>query len=535
MTETASHPASPAPPGEVFLRLEDLTKSFGGVRALRGVSLDLRAGEIYHLLGENGSGKSTLIKIVSGAQPPDGGRIVVRGKTYRRLSALNALEAGIETVYQDLSLFPNLSVAENVALPSQLVAGGGRLARPLSWGEVRRVAAAALARVNLPTTPDFLETSVEELPIAVRQLVAIARAIATRAALVIMDEPTAALTQREVENLIAIVAGLRALGVSVLFVTHKLDEAYRIGGNVIVLRDGQKVAEGELARYRKDELAFLMTGQALDKTTYREGAPGEDVLLEVRGLTRRGAFQDVSFRVRRGEVLGVTGLLDSGRNELAQALAGVRPADTGEVRLEGRSVRLRTPRDAIRLGLGYVPEDRLTEGLFLQKPIRDNMIVAILDRLVGRAGTLNYARATRSAQDLARELRIATPSVFQSVQSLSGGNQQRVMVARWLAIRPRVLLLHGPTVGVDVGSKDALYKLVQRLSGEGLGVILVSDDLPELLMNCDRILVLKRGRISRTFDAGSLSERDLTNELLSETPLAPTREAEGGGAAPSPA
>jgi simple sugar transport system ATP-binding protein len=503
-------------PGDEFLRLEGIIKTFGGVRALRSVDVTIRAGEIYHLLGENGSGKSTLIKIVSGAQPPDSGTLTVRGTSHSKLNALEALEAGIETVYQDLSLFPNLSVAENVGLTAQLVKNRGRLSRSLDWNALRATASAALERVGLQATPDFLERKVESLPIAVRQLVAIARGIATRATLVIMDEPTAALTQKEVENLLGIISSLQQDGVSVLFVSHKLDEVFRIGGNVIVLRDGQKVAEGKLADYTKERIAFLMTGKELGKKTYRTSTAQDDVLLEVNDLSRRGAFESVNFLLRKGEVLGITGLLDSGRNELSLALSGVHPADAGSIRLEGKTVSIRNPRDAINLGIGYVPEDRLTEGLFLQKPIRENVMVSILDRLMGRGNQIDFPKSTEAAEGLVRELQIATPSVFLPVQSLSGGNQQRVMVARWLAIAPKVLLLHGPTMGVDVGSKDALYGIVQELSRKGLGVIIVSDDLPELLMNCDAIMVMKKGRITHTFAARGLEESVLHDELLTE-------------------
>ncbi len=501
-------------PTQPLLKLENIFKTFGGVRALRGVSLEIAAGQTYHLLGENGSGKSTLIKIVSGAQPPDSGTLEVRGRKYGKLDALTALEAGIETVYQDLSLFPNLSVAENVALSSQLVAQRGRLVRPLSWSTLGRVAGAALERVGLPSSSEFLNTPIEVLPIAVRQLVAIARGIASKASLTILDEPTAALTQKEVENLLGIISSLQQGGVSVLFVSHKLEEVFRIGGRVIVLRDGEVVYEGPLEGQTPTSIGFLMTGKTLEQTHYRTAAPGKDTLLELRSLARAGIFENVSFTLRRGEVLGITGLLDSGRNELAHALSGVRPADSGEVSLEGRRIHIHNPRDGIRLGIGYVPEDRLSEGLFLDKPIRENVMVSILDRLT--AGfRLDYARSTKAVQQLSSDLQIATPSVFLPVQSLSGGNQQRVMVARWLATSPKVLILHGPTMGVDVGSKDALYRIVQDLAARGLGVLLISDDLPELLMNCDRILVMKKGRITREFDAKMLEEGVLSKELLS--------------------
>ncbi len=520
----------PAPePSIVLLRLEGISKTFGGVKALSNVSLELHAGRVYHLLGENGSGKSTLIKIIAGAQPPDAGRIVVRGQSYARLGALEAIRAGIETVYQDLSLFPNLSVAENVALTTQLEANGGRLARLLDWSRVRETAVRALKRVGLPYDTGFLARKVETLPIAVRQLVAIARGIAAEASLVIMDEPTAALTQREVENLLEIISSLRRDGVSVLFVSHKLEEVFRIGGSVIVLRDGQKVLDGELADYDEAKISFVMTGKSLDKTTYRTGTPQPDTILETRGLERKAAFYGVNLSLRRGEVLGITGLLDSGRNELALAMSGVRPADAGEIWLEGKAVQIRNPRDAIALGLGYVPEDRLTEGLFLQKPIRENIVVSVLDELL-RGAQLDTAAMTARAEGFVKDLQIATPNVSLSVSSLSGGNQQRVMVARWLATQPKVLMLHGPTAGVDVGSKDALYKLLQRLAEGGMGIIIVSDDLPELLMNTDRILVMKKGRIAHEFATPGLEQERLTTELLSEDSSLETVERTGGSA-----
>jgi simple sugar transport system ATP-binding protein len=490
-------------PNQVFLQLENITKSFGGVQALRGVSFSIAAGEIYHLLGENGSGKSTLIKIVSGAQPPDSGSMTVRGKTYSKLSALESLEAGIETVYQDLSLFGNLSVAQNVALTAQLVSNKGQLARVLDWKLLRDTASAALERVGLSSSLEFLDTKVEHLPIAVRQLVAIARGLATKASLVIMDEPTAALTQKEVENLLLIISSLQMDGVSVLFVSHKLDEVFRIGGNVIVIRDGLKVAEGNLKEYTQEKISFLMTGKSLEKHRYRTGTPQEEVLLELSNFSKPGAFHAVSLKLHQGEVLGITGLLDSGRNELALALFGIEPAESGEIILEQQKAVINNPRDAIAHGIGYVPEDRLTEGLFLQKPIRENIMVSILDRLL-RGHQIDFAKSTTTAEDFVKDLEISTPNTMLPAQSLSGGNQQRVMVARWLATKPKILILHGPTMGVDVGSKDALYNIVQALAKKGLGVIIVSDDLPELLMNCDSIIVMKKGRIVKVFQASAL-------------------------------
>uniref|UniRef100_UPI002869D24D ATP-binding cassette domain-containing protein n=1 Tax=Deinococcus sp. TaxID=47478 RepID=UPI002869D24D len=287
---------------------------------------------------------------------------------------------------------------------------------------------------------------------------------------------------------------------------------------VIVLRDGQKVASGPLTDFTPHSVAFQMTGKTLEETRYRTAQPGPEPLLEVRGLSRAGAFEDVSFTLHRGEVLGITGLLDSGRNELAHALSGVRPADSGTVVLAGEAVHLRTPRDGIRLGIGYVPEDRLAEGLFLDKPIRENIMISVLKRLT-EGVRLNYARATADTTQLSTDLQVATPDVMLPVGALSGGNQQKVMVARWLAIGPKVLILHGPTAGVDVGSKDALYRIVQNLAAQGLGVLLISDDLPELLMNADRIGVMHRGQLTRIAPVDDLSEAALTAELLEADPL----------------
>ena len=504
-----------------FLDVVNVHKRFGGVHALRGINLSIQRGRIYHLLGENGCGKSTLIKIISGAQPPDEGSIRLEGRTHRSLTPIASLAAGIETVYQDLSLIPNLTVAENVALSEQLVLGGGALGRRLDRSLMRSTAQRALKSVNLPSNDEFLNTVVGELPLAVRQLVAIARAIATRAKLVIMDEPTTSLTRREVDNLIRVVGDLQRDQVAVLFVTHKLDECFRIGGEVIVFRDGQCVAQGPIRNYTKANLGHLMTGKSIDGSRYRSGQPGSGWLLEVSKLGCGKHFSDVSLRVAPGEVLGITGLMDSGRNELALALAGVLPATQGSVQIDGAAVTLQRPTDAIAHGIGYVPEDRLGEGLFLDKPILANMVALVLDRLRNRFGLLDRPQSRSMAEGLVKELQIATPNVDLAVQSLSGGNQQRVLIARWLTIQPKLLLLHGPTVGVDVGSKDTIYKVMQALAEKGMALIVISDDLPELLQNCDRILVMRNGRLAAEFNAAAASEDDLYEAMLAAPADAP--------------
>nr|WP_210286969.1 sugar ABC transporter ATP-binding protein [Ancylobacter tetraedralis] len=500
------------------MELRGIHKRFGGVHALRGVGFTIRPGEAYHLLGENGCGKSTVIKIMSGAHAPDEGEIILEGTSHRSLTAIQSLSAGIETVYQDLSLLPNLTVAENVALSEQLVAHGGRLARLFDRARLRETAATALKAVGLPADRAFLSTVVSDLPLAQRQLIAIARAIATRAKMVIMDEPTTSLTRREVDNLITVVERLRSEGVAVLFVTHKLDECYRIGGHAIVFRDGQCVAQGPLADYTKQQLAELMTGRRIDAERYRTGTAGTEELIAVRGLSRPPYLRDVSFTVHRGEIVGITGLADSGRNELAMAIAGVMPAVDGSIAVEGRVERIRHPAQAIRLGIGYVPEDRLAEGLFLDKSILENEIALVVRQLANAFGIVDQAKGRALADTLSQDMRLNTRNLDLPVGALSGGNQQRVLIGRWLSIRPKLLVLHGPTVGVDVGSKDTIYRVIQLLAEQGMGLVIVSDDLPELLQNCDRILVMNGGRIVAEHDARAADEDLLYRAMLAAKP-----------------
>lgn len=494
-----------------FLQTRDLHKRYGGVHALKGVDLTIERGRSYHLLGENGCGKSTLIKIISGAQRPSSGTVLIDGAERLNLDPIGALEAGIETVYQDLSLLPNLTVAENIALTEQLVGSKGRLMRPLKAGRIRETAKRALKVVGLPDDSAFLATPVELLPIATRQLVAIARGVAGEAGLVIMDEPTTALTRREVANLIAVIRRLQEEGTALLFVTHKLDEAKEIGGRGIVMRDGAFVEEIDVAETDKAEISYLMTGRHLEGGRRRaaHGRAGAEPLLAVDGLTRGKGFENVSLTVGRGEILGITGLLDSGRRELALALAGIVSSDKGAVTLGGERVDLSNPAAAIAAGIAYVPEDRLTEGLFLEKPIRDNVIMSVIDRLRDSFGLIDRRKADALSEKTVEELKIVAPDVGAPVNSLSGGNQQRVLIGRWLATDPKLLILNGPTVGVDVGSKETIFRIIEDQAAKGTGVIIFSDDLPELLENCERIAVMRERRIARIFDADATDEQAL--------------------------
>lgn len=488
-----------------YLELKDISKSFSGVRALRGVNLRLEQGEIRCLVGENGSGKSTLIKLVAGVIRPDSGSVLIDGEERSFLRPRLSIAKGIQVIYQDFSLFPNLSVAENVAL-NTLVASGRRT---VSRGEMNEIARKAMERLQVRLDPDVL---VEELPVASKQLVAIARAVVQGARLIVMDEPTTALTRREIERLLAIVEEQKRRGVSALFVTHKLDEVLKVSDTITVLRNGRVVADEAARRFDTNRLTFFMTGREIEAARFRYEKPSrEEPFFRVRGLSLPGAFRDVSFDLHRGEILGITGVLGCGATELALSLFGLRPAQSGTIEISGDAVRVNSVRDAMRLGIAYVPEDRLSEGLLLPVSIARNMVLSVIDRL-SCGGLLRMRRIRECARSWLEKLRIAAPSVDIPVRNLSGGNQQRVLLARWLATEPRLLILNGPTAGVDVGSKAEIHALLHELAHGGMTVLVISNDIPELLSTCSRILLMREGRIAGEASADA-SERELMEAL----------------------
>ena len=476
-------------PAHTVLEVRDIVKTYGGVRALGGVSLSLEAGEVHCLAGENGSGKSTLIKIISGVERPDSGTITIDGETHTHTTPTGAIRAGIQVIYQDFSLFPNLTAAENIAMLSELADR-----RKLS--SRRRIRAAAERIVaDLGLNID-LDADVEHLSVADRQLIAICRALVGEARVLIMDEPTTALTHSEVKRLFTIVRRLQDRGVAVVFVSHKLDEVLQISQRVTVLRNGEVVESGLASEYTGRAIAKAMTGRDVSEERLVDELPdGRKPLMVVEGLGRKGAFADVSFTLRPGEILGITGLLGSGRSEIAEAIFGVAPADTGTVTIGGRTRRIRSIKDAVRAGIGYVPEDRLTQGLFLEKSIADNMVAASLDSYRNKAFLLDGKRIARSMADLFRRLRIKAPNVQAPVRSLSGGNAQRVVIAKWLDRKPNILMLNGPTVGVDIGSKEEIFAILREQAANGMGIIVISDDIPELVSSCHRVLIVRAGHV----------------------------------------
>ena len=485
-----------------FLELQHISKRFGGVRALEDISLTLEAGEVHCLVGENGSGKSTLVKIISGVQPPEpGGRIVVAGSSHAQLTPIESTRLGIQVIYQDLSLFPNLTVAENIAV-------GQHLGRPraVNWRAIQETASAAMARIDVSLDP---HARVETLSIADRQLVAICRAMAADARLVIMDEPTASLTRHEVDALLALVRELKQRDICVVFVSHRLDEVMEVAERVTVLRDGRKVGTFDAAEMDDHRLAVLMTGKEFRYDLKEVDLAGRPLALEVENLTRRGEYENVSLQVHEGEILGITGLLGSGRTEFALSLFGMNPPDSGTIRLGGRAVTMRSNREAIENGVAYVSEDRLTLGLVLDQSIAANMVVTVLDRLAGRLGLIDAKEQRRTVRRWIGDLGIKVANPDNPVKTLSGGNQQRVVLAKWMATHPRLLILDSPTVGVDISAKDGIYDIVKRLAAGGVAVIMISDEIPEVLYHSHRVLVMRAGRLTGEFQPHRTSEAEL--------------------------
>ncbi|PZR00983.1 MAG: lipase [Cereibacter sphaeroides] len=490
-----------------LIAIEGVTKTYAGIAALSDVGFTIGAGEAVCLAGENGSGKSTLIKILAGVEQPDSGTIRFSGQEQGPLNPRLSAAAGVMVIFQDFSLFPNLSVAENIAFSTALAEGRKLVSR----SHARELATATLKRVGVSMD---LDARVETLSVAHKQLVAICRALASDARLIIMDEPTTALTEREVRALLDIIRRLKADGVAVLFVSHKLAEVLEVCEKVVVLRNGRKVAEGPAIDFDAASLTRHMTGREVAETPPDPIDPASPLLLQVEGLTKSGAFEDVAFYLHAGEVLGISGLLGSGRTSLAKALFGLVTPDAGRLTVDGRAVHLGNPLASAEAGIGYVPEDRLTEGLFLLQSILRNVAIGRLEAHES-GGVLNFPGLWGEAKDWLTRLSVKAPDTSAPVRSLSGGNQQRVVLARWLARSPRVLLLNGPSVGVDVGSKADIHGIIRDLSRQGLGVIVISDDLPELLATCHRILVMKNGRITEDIPGGTATEAELAHRLAS--------------------
>jgi ABC-type sugar transport system ATPase subunit len=489
-----------------ILEVEGVTRRFPGVVAVDGVNFSLRAGEVHALLGENGAGKSTLIKILGGALRKDGGTVRLNGAPVDFHSPADALAAGIAVIYQELVLCPHLSVAENILM--------GHLPRTagfaVDWPAAQKRVTAILAQlgVSLP-----LNTPVGRLSTAQQQLVEIAKALSRDSRILVLDEPSAALGQRDLDHLFRVIDLLRDQGVAIAYISHRLEEVFEIADRVTVLKDGHLVGTWPIGAVTMQGLVRAMTGRDLGVIT---GAAGDDtapVRLEVRGLGRNGAFREVSLELRAGEIVGIAGIVGSGRTELLRAIFGADRPDEGEIAVDAIPVRFRSPAQALRRGLGLLPEDRKTQGLLLDRALRENVSLACLGRFT-RFGILRLAQEERAVRALMTDLQIAARGSGQPVMTLSGGNQQKVVLARWLARRCGILLFDEPTRGVDVGAKEEIYRLIHALAADGAAVLVVSSELKELFAICPRILVMRKGRIVGEFTGPNLREEDVVEAML---------------------
>lgn len=472
-----------------LLQLSAVAKSFGAVRALKGVSFDLQAGEVHALLGENGAGKSTLIKVITGAHQPDGGSLEINGSRVEKLSPSAAHKLGIACIYQQPALFPDLTVAENIGLRLEPAS----VARKVNWNERRTRAAQLLQRIGAEISP---EAEVRSLSMPEQQLVEIACALGAGARIVIMDEPTASLTQKEQHLLFAVVRDLRKSGVGVIYISHRLEEIFQLADRVTVLRDGESVGTNRVDEINEASLIRMMVGREVSAIyPPAESAPGS-VVLALKNLScSADGVRDVSLEVRAGEILGLAGLVGAGRTELARVLFGLTPADAGEVIFNGQRVTISSPQQAVAYGIAYVPEDRRRHGVILEMPIAANMTMAVHPRVF--PGTwLRLGAEKQLALEFIRDLDVKAYGPDAPGGSLSGGNQQKVSLARWLATKPKLLILDEPTQGVDVGAKSEIHKIIRQLAKEGLAVLMISSDLPEVLGMSDRIAVMRGGTIT---------------------------------------
>ena len=480
------------------LQIESLSKNFGGTHALQGADFELRRGEIHALVGENGAGKSTLIKILSGVHGRDSGRIFCEGREIQ--SGLPA--PGIAVIYQDFDLAANLSIADNLLLGREPT----RLYGIVDRKEHRKRASDYLQQIGLELGPDTL---VGGLTVAQQQMIAIAKAVSQKAKILIMDEPTSALASDEIQRLLELIVKLKDGGTSIVFVSHKLDEVFTISNRITVFRDGKSVGCRETDKTSVQEIISMMVGRELQDMYGKQHHVQSEVLFEARNLTKNGVFDDINFSIHKGEVLGLYGLKGAGRTAIAETIFGLESRDGGELLFEGESAGIESPQEATRLGIGFVPEDRKSQGLILEMSVRENMSLASLVRDKKSCGVLNEKAELQISQTMIEQMRIKTPSDEQVVRFLSGGNQQKVVVGKWLAMDPKVLLLDEPTRGIDIGAKQEIYLLMEELAQKGVAILFVSSEMEEVLGMADRVLVMHEGEIS-----GELSREELSEEAI---------------------
>ena len=489
-----------------LLEIRGIRKAFPGVVALDNVSFRLRRGTVHALMGENGAGKSTLMKIIAGVYTPDQGEILLDGKPVTMKEPVDALMQGIAMIHQELNLMPHMTVAENIWITREPRNRFGFV----DHQELRRRTQALFDRLNIDIDP---ETEIQTLSVASRQMVEIAKAVSWNSDVLIMDEPTSALTEKEVAHLFEIIRSLRAEGKGIIYITHKMNELFEIADEFSVFRDGKYIATCASSDVTRDDIIRMMVGREITQMFPKETVPIGEVVLSVRNLTLDGVFHDVSFDIRAGEILGLAGLVGSGRSNVAETLFGVTPASSGSITIRGQQMVIDQPAKAMAAGMAFLTEDRKDTGCFLCLDIQENMELAVLNsRYVNRFGFVQSGQLAKDCIDMSRRLRVKTPHMQETIQNLSGGNQQKVLVGRWLLTNPSILILDEPTRGIDVGAKAEIHRLVSELAGQGVAILMISSEMPEVLGMSDRVAVMHEGRITGILDrqdANQVSVMDL--------------------------
>ncbi|KQS64036.1 D-ribose transporter ATP-binding protein [Rhizobium sp. Leaf371] len=482
-----------------LLAIEGIRKEFPGVVALDNVQLRVRRGTVHALMGENGAGKSTLMKIIAGIYQPDAGEIRLRGELVTLKSPLDALEQGIAMIHQELALMNWMTVAENIWIRREPKNRFGLI----DHGRMAEMTADLFARLRIKLNP---RAQVSELTVAQKQMVEIARAVSYDSSILIMDEPTSALTDREVEGLFSIIRDLRERGIGIVYITHKMNELFEIADEFTVFRDGKYVGSHLSTHVNRDDIIRMMVGRDITDMFPKIECPIGEVILEVRNLTIPGVFHDISFSLRRGEILGLAGLVGSKRSNVAEAIFGVTPATSGEILVNGMAVTIDSPSAAMAQGFAFLTEDRKETGCFLTLNCLENIQSALITRSHVKGGFVDQSTVTKLAEDMARQLRVKTPNLYETVENLSGGNQQKLLIARWLLTKPRILILDEPTRGIDVGAKSEIHRLITGLAAEGVAVLMISSELPEVLGMSDRIVVMHEGRVSGVLDRAEATQ-----------------------------
>jgi len=481
------------PSADYVLEVGHVRKEFPGVLALDDVHFKLRRGTVHALMGENGAGKSTLMKIIAGIYTPDSGTFKLRGQDIRLKSPLDALENGIAMIHQELNLMGPMTVAENIWIRREPKNAWGLI----KHGEMRRRTEELFKRLNIDIDP---MVEVGMLSLANRQMVEIAKAVSFNSDVLIMDEPTSALTEKEVTHLFQIIRALKAEGKGIIYITHKMSELFEIADEVSVFRDGKYIATRKSSEVTRDDIIRMMVGREITQMFPKEEVPIGKVKLSVKNLTLNGVFHDVSFDVREGEILGIAGLVGSGRSNIAETIFGVTPASSGTIEIDGKQIEMKSPSIAMKHGLAFLTEDRKETGCFLLLDIQDNTQMAVLQKRYVNYGFVQQSQLSKDSEVMAQTLRVRTPDMQEPIINLSGGNQQKVLIARWLLTQPRILILDEPTRGIDVGAKAEIHRLVSQLAGQGVAVIMISSEMPEVLGMSDRIMVVHEGRVTGFLD-----------------------------------